>query len=202
MKDLPKQDRMMQIETAAYALLAEKGYAGTSMLSVARAAKASNETLYRWYGDKQGLFAAMVASNASQSRETLEQALTSKRDPMASLHALAPVLLGMLTGVRAIALNRAAASDASGVLGAALATHGRNVIAPLIHQVITAAIRSGQITAPTAQVATDWFLSLLIGDMQIRRAIGAMPPPDPEEVDTRAAQAMTAFCRLTRPDRS
>ena len=60
MRSEKKQARHEAITKAAYAQLAKNGYDGTSMLSIAKAAKASNETLYRWYGDKQGLFAAMV----------------------------------------------------------------------------------------------------------------------------------------------
>ena len=58
--DEARQRREAAIHAAAYALLAEHGYGGTSMLRVARAARASNETLYRWYGGKDGLFTAMV----------------------------------------------------------------------------------------------------------------------------------------------
>ena len=52
MRDDKKQQRRRQIEAAAYDLLVQYGYDGTSMLAVAKAAKASNETMYRWYGDK------------------------------------------------------------------------------------------------------------------------------------------------------
>ena len=52
--------RQAQIEEVAYRLLQIRGYAATSMLAVAREASASNETLYRWYGDKNGLFTSMV----------------------------------------------------------------------------------------------------------------------------------------------
>ncbi|MCP4433742.1 MAG: TetR/AcrR family transcriptional regulator, partial [Gammaproteobacteria bacterium] len=47
--------RQYRIEEATYELLAESGYHACSMLSIAKRAKASNETLYRWYGDKVGL---------------------------------------------------------------------------------------------------------------------------------------------------
>ncbi len=49
-------------------MLDAKGYAGASMLAIARQAKASNETLYNWYGDKNGLFRALVVRNAGEVR--------------------------------------------------------------------------------------------------------------------------------------
>ena len=65
MRDAARAERRAEIERAAYALLEENGYAGMSMLGVAKRARASNETLYRWYGNKQGLIKAMVARNAA-----------------------------------------------------------------------------------------------------------------------------------------
>ncbi|WP_237352646.1 TetR family transcriptional regulator [Rhizobium leguminosarum] len=44
------------------------------MLDIAKAAKASNETLYRWYGDKNGLFQTMVESNARATKTALDAA--------------------------------------------------------------------------------------------------------------------------------
>ena len=60
MKKEKKVQRQSEIETAAYALLDEFGYGGISMLKIAKRAKASNETIYRWYGDKLGLFKSLV----------------------------------------------------------------------------------------------------------------------------------------------
>ena len=51
MRDDTKMKKQRQIEQAAYDLLEQQGYDGISMLKIARRAKASNETLYRCYGD-------------------------------------------------------------------------------------------------------------------------------------------------------
>ncbi len=64
MRDENRRMRQQLIFAATYRLLAEKGYKGTSMLAVAKAAGASNETMYNWYGNKQGLLAAMIEDNA------------------------------------------------------------------------------------------------------------------------------------------
>ena len=73
MQDTKKDARSEQIEEAAYAVLAEKGFAGASMLSIAKRAKCSNETMYRWYGDKVGLFRALVTRNADRVASVLRQ---------------------------------------------------------------------------------------------------------------------------------
>ncbi len=196
MKESSKQSRRAQIERAAYDVLQQKGYAGTSMLAVAKAAKASNETLYRWYGDKVGLFKALIAGNAAMLKETLEDALTRDQDPVGTLKALAPLLLGTLTSGRVIALNRAAAADETGTLGAAIAEGGRDTIAPLIADVIAQAIERGQITAPSPRIATEWYIALVIGDAQIRRVTGAVPEPSEAHIATLADARVAAFLKL------
>jgi AcrR family transcriptional regulator len=90
MRDENRAARQEKIEEAAYAVLEAKGYAGTSMLAIARAARASNETLYNWYGDKTGLFKALVVRNAEEVRTLLQQGLDSEESPLDILRALGP----------------------------------------------------------------------------------------------------------------
>jgi AcrR family transcriptional regulator len=204
MRDETKAKRRAEIEAAAYDLMMRNGYDAMSMLGVAKAAHASNETLYRWYGDKQGLFRAMIVANADLVRDHLDAALPEGRDadPLAVLRQLCPVLLGMLVGGRAVALNRAAAADASGALGAALAEAGRAEIAPRITRLIASAIEAGALQASSAPEAAEWLLGLLIGDWQIRRVTGAMTEPSADEIAKRAEQAWAGFCRLCGADRA
>lgn len=185
--------RETEIAEAAYRLLDEAGIAGTTVTAVARAARASNETLYNWYGDRTGLFAALVRRNAGIVREALDETAGHGLDGLAQI---GPKLLAMVLSPRAVALNRAAAADESGVLGAELAAGGRENIAPLIARRIAEAQAMGEIAAaPPAEIAEAW-LALLIGDLQIRRATGAIAPPTAAEIETRAARALAHVKRL------
>ncbi|MFY0597768.1 MAG: TetR/AcrR family transcriptional regulator [Cognatishimia sp.] len=190
MKDSRKRERHSAIAAAAYALLAQKGYSGTSMLNVAKAAKASNETLYRWYGDKLGLFSVLVQENASETEALLTNALVDDQPPLQALKSIAPVFLKMLLGERAILLNRAAAADPTGALGKAIYEGGREVIQPLFAQLISAIPGVALDDVPSM---TKIFVHLLIGDMQIKRAIGTMDVPTAKEIDLHCTQAFEAF---------
>lgn len=196
MKDSTRHSRRAQIEAAAYAVLQDKGYAGASMLAVAKAAKASNETLYRWYGDKNGLFAALVARNAEDLKTLLQDALAQGQDPVEALRMLAPLLLGTLTSARVVALNRAAAADDTGGLGQAIAKGGRDSVAPLIANLIAQAIEAGAIAAPSPRIATEWYIALVIGDAQIRRVIGAVPEPSQPHIAQLADTRVATFLKL------
>lgn len=177
MRDERRVERQQQIEAAAYALLEARGYGGTSMQGIAKHARASNETLYNWYGDKQGLFQALVTRNAAEVKGHLEAELQTDHDALSILATLGPKLLDLLTGDRAVALNRAAAADGSGELGATLSRAGREAVFPLLEEVLLRARAEGQLTFDETGEAVGLYLDLLIGDLQIRRVIGRQPRP-------------------------
>ncbi len=193
MREETRQKRHETIAAVAYDLLASHGYSGTTMLRIATAARASNETLYRWYGDKDGLFLQMVRDNAAVIQAVLQDALAVDAPPMEVLDRVAPVFLTMLLGERAILLNRAAAADPSGRLGAAISAGGRQEVQPLLAKVLTPLCEQHG-CAPSQ--AADWFLSLLIGDLQIRRVIGELPAPDAAGIERRCRQALEGLSAL------
>ena len=199
MRDENKASRQEKIEQAAYAVLEAKGYAGASMLAIARAARASNETLYNWYGDKTGLFKALVVRNAEQVRQLLEEGLHNARPPLETLRHLGPKLLALLISPRAVQLNRAAAADPTGELGAVISERGRETIAPLIGEVLEHGRREGALVFDTTGEAVILYLNLLVGDLQIRRVIGREPSPDEAMISQRAEQAFGHFLRLCDP---
>jgi len=197
MRPEKRELRSRQIETAAYELLDEKGFAGLSVQAVAKAAKASNETLYKWYGDKTGLFEALIRGNTALVAEALETATLD--NPIGSLHHVGSVLLTMLLGDRAIALNKAAAADATGTLGRALAREGRSAVAPRIIGIMQSAIAERALAGGTPQEMAETYFSLLIGDLQVRRVTGALPKPHDDYIAIRAADAVVSLTRLFPP---
>jgi AcrR family transcriptional regulator len=199
MRDETRSIRQDQIEQAAYAVLDARGYAGTSMLAIARAAKASNETLYNWYGDKTGLFAALVRRNAAEVKTLLSEQIAVGGDAVETMARVGPLLLQLVTSDRAVALNRAAAADPTGDLGRTIAAEGRDTVAPLITAVILQGRAQGQLAFDDPAMACDIWLGLLIGDIQIRRVVGRMPQPAPAALAARADAALRHFLRLFAP---
>lgn len=193
--DEPKQnDRRIQIETAAYGLLSLKGYKATSMLEVAKRAKASNETLYKWYGNKQGLFLSMVERSVAASRELLVSSLEGDQDLATILDTFGPQLLQMLTSQRTIVLNRAAAGDVhdTGMLGRTINEGGRDAILPILAQVFDRSEPKGM----TGYEAAELYLDILISDLQIRRVIGVLPMLSETEVKARSDRARDIILKL------
>ncbi|MEP5728723.1 MAG: TetR/AcrR family transcriptional regulator [Sulfitobacter sp.] len=200
MRSDKRNARKAEIEKVAYELFAKNGFEGTSMLAVAKGAKASNETMYRWYGDKKGLFESMVRGNAAEVRDVLEKAVVAQVGALAALQVVAPVLLGILLGEKAILLNRAAASDPTGALGALLSRGGREDVLPMIQSLLAQAKIEGEISVADGEDAGGLLMHLLVGDSQIRRVIGTMDVPKPDAIADQANRALAQFLAICAPD--
>lgn len=193
--------RRAAIEEAAYRVLVRDGYKAASILAIAKEAKASNETLYRWYKNKQGLFAALVERNAQAARDLLDQALAGHQAPLDALEKLGPVLLRIVTSDQAVALNRAAAGDVydTATLGAALASGGRESLLPLIADLLRRENREGALRMDDPVEAAEVYINLLLGDVQIRRVTGALEPLSDAVTVARSTRALKLMRRLYAP---
>jgi AcrR family transcriptional regulator len=198
MKTDSRGRRRDEILDIAVEILTEKGYRDTSMLDVARRAAASKETLYAWFGDKQGLLKALVERNAQRVQAVLVQHLDGEAPPDRLLLAFGRALLALLLGDSAVAINRAAISEARSDpdIARMLASAGRQSVLPTFVRLLEAYARRGALRLDSAAHAAEEFLGLLLGDMQIRRLLGVIPRPRKTEMDARAARATAAFLRL------
>ncbi|QKV19727.1 TetR/AcrR family transcriptional regulator [Oricola thermophila] len=192
--------RRAAIKEAAFEVLAEKGYKAASVLEIAKRAGSSNETLYKWFGNKQGLFRTLVEDNAGQARALLESTLAEGGDALEALARLGPILLTIVTGEKAVALNRAAAGDVfeTATLGPTIAQNGRDSILPLLTAIFEKADRDGSLAVADPEDAAETFINLLIGDLQIRRVIGVVEMPTSAEMAARTDRALSKILRIYR----
>lgn len=197
-----REKRRQAIFDAAYDVMTEKGYKGTSMLAVAKAAGASNETMYNWFGNKQGLFAAMVEDNAERASGLLRETLQAGGDALQTLETFGAELLQLLNGKRAIALNRAAAADVAqgGVLGELLADNGRRKVVPLVANIFRKAVAAGQLRENDPDEMAEIYIALLLGDIQIRRVIGVTAAPSAEATQIHSHRVMELITQLFGPE--
>jgi AcrR family transcriptional regulator len=187
MRNESREVRRREIVEHAFAMLARDGYAAFSMQALAKVSKSSKETLYGWFGGKAGLYEAMVEENAA--RLILPSAEVA--DGVGELSRFGADLLAMLLGERAVLLNRVAAAEAGddAALGAFLAEKGRDHVMPKLAAYFQALEKQGLIGIAASEEPAEIWLSLLAGDLQIRRATGAIGRPTQEEIGARSARA-------------
>lgn len=198
MKESHRAERRHAILDAAAAILGEKGYRDTTMLDVARRVSASKETLYAWFGNKSGLFQAVIHRNAHTVRAVLEGHLDSNAPVEAALVDVGRALAGLLLGDSAVAINRAAISEARSEpeLARILVETGREATLPFFVRYLEQCRRRNLLDFDDPREAAETFLGLLLGDKQIRRLLGAVDTPDAGEIEARAKQAAVKFLRL------
>lgn len=178
---------------AAFAELVEHGYRSTTMLSIAKRAGASKETLYTWFGSKQGLFSALVRQQAEATASGIATALDSGGDPRLALTTFAAHLLGMLVGERSVAINRAAM--ASEELAAMLLAEGRHTAGPIVEKYLVRLDDQGALRIADPAGAFCLLYGLVIQDTQIRCLLGE-PPPNETQIKARARTAVEHFLQL------
>ncbi len=128
-------------------------------------------------------------------------AVINKEELAQVLEHFGDTLLQMLTGERAVALNRAAAADVSegSVLGSLLAENGREKVVPLLQQFFDQAIGAGLFQNHDSREMTEIYLALLLGDVQIRRVIGVTSEPDPAATRMHSQRVIELFIQLFKP---
>ncbi|PLX36475.1 MAG: TetR family transcriptional regulator [Hyphomicrobiales bacterium] len=196
-------DRQKDVLDTALALLVEAGDAFT-MAQVARRASCSKETLYKWFGDRDGLLTAMVRWQASRvrfaatGRENLDAASLA-----ASLEEFAANWLKVLTGKTSIALNRVAVASARAeerTLGDIVLENGPFAMAKRLKPLLELGREKGLLVFEDADTAFRSFFGLVIGDVQIRLLLGDKPNHTDDEIRRDARRATEFFFALYGAD--
>ena len=198
MKEPDRAQRRDAILDAAAAILQERGYRGTTMLEVACRVSASKETLYAWFGNKSGLFQAVIRRNADTVRTVLEGHLDANAPVEEALVDVGRALADLLLGDSAVAINRAAISEARSepVLARILMETGREATLPFFVQYLEQCRDRNLLDFDEPWEAAETFLGLLLGDMQIRRLLGVVDAPEIGDIEERAKRAAIKFLRL------
>jgi AcrR family transcriptional regulator len=182
-----RRRRETEILTAALGVFLTCGYGASTVDELAAAAQVTKRTLYTYYGDKAGLFAAMVRDlaasvslDAASDRDTLETLaarIVSRvhSDELVGLHQL---VIGESARFPELAVILHSSGDARHI--ARLAGHLR--------------AERGLGAAPLAEP----LFSLLLGEKHRRRLLGIDPAPTLAQAAAHADAAL-ALLGLRRP---
>jgi AcrR family transcriptional regulator len=198
MKAASRDRRRNEIMDIATEILAERGYRDASMLEVARRASASKETLYAWFGDKRGLFESVIRRNAEAVQAVLARHLEGDASTEVALVEFGCALLELLLGDDAVAINRAAISEANSDprLARILASTGREATLPSFIRFLELRRERGALQIEDPSDAAEDYLGLLLSDIQIRRLLGLLAAPKKAQIEARAVRAAKNFLCL------
>lgn len=191
--------RQQQVLDAVLDLLADGGDAVT-MSAVAQRASCSKETLYKWFGDRDGLLKATVRWQASKvAAGSFDKAKLDANALQASLEAFAVTWLNVISSKTSIALNRVAighAASAKSNLGQIVLANGRLAIGERLKPLLEAAREAKLLAFDDTETAFRTFFGLVARDVQIRLLLGDPLSMPPREIARDARRAVQQFMCL------
>jgi AcrR family transcriptional regulator len=191
--------RQQAVLDAVLSLMVEKG-SGLTMTAVARRASCSKETLYKWFGDRDGLLTATVQWQASKVRAgNYERQKLDAGALRESLKRFAANWLEVITSPTSIALNRIGISQAAsreGNLGSIVLANGRFAIGERLKPVLDAGREAGLLAFDDTETAFRTLFGLAGRDVQIRLLLGDTLTLSKAEIARDAERATEQFLTL------
>ncbi len=190
-------DKGAAIIAAAQDLFRQRGYDGVTMEAVAAAAGVAKMTVYGHFHDKAALFEATVRAKGAEMVAgladlpavggRLEDTLTRFGQAFMTM-VLAPDMAAIMPLlIVAVAKER----DLASRFYEAGPGHTRRALAAFLE----ASVARGELTLVNAEDAADDLLSLWLGDMQMRLALGLIGSLSPAEIEQRAQRGVAVFLR-------
>ncbi|WP_269929821.1 TetR/AcrR family transcriptional regulator [Aminobacter sp. HY435] len=191
--------RQQDVLDAVLRLLVEEGDRLT-MTAVARRASCSKETLYKWFGDRDGLLTATVQWQASKVRvQPVDRKGLDLVSLTSSLERFASDWLRVISSDTSIALNRVAVVHAGSDkrdLGAIVLERGRFALGRRLKPVLDAGREAGLLEFDDAETAFRTFFGLVARDVQIRLLLGDRLELTEAGIDGDAVRATQQFLAL------
>ena len=171
-----------------------------TMDAVARRASCSKETLYKWFGDRDGLLVATVRWQASRVHAGREAVGARDAETLRDiLREFAASWLAVIASRTSVALNRIAIADAGSRksnLGGIVLANGRFAIGERVKPVLEAGRAAGLLAFDDSEAAFRTFFGLVGRDIQIRLLLGDALALDAAGIQSDAARAVEQFLAL------
>ncbi|KAF0232263.1 MAG: TetR family transcriptional [Beijerinckiaceae bacterium] len=191
--------RQQAVLDAVLALFVEQGDRVT-MGAVAKRASCSKETLYKWFGDRDGMLNATVRWQASRVGFTpVDLARLDLGSLRRALEEFAANWLSVISSETSIALNRVAigqAGSASTQIGMIVLENGRFALGKRLKPVLEAGREARLLAFDDSETAFRTFFGLFARDVQIRLLLGDQPGLSLASIRTDAIRATDQFLTL------
>ena len=177
-----RRARETEILTSALGVFLRCGYGASTVDELAAAAQVTKRTLYAYYGDKAGVFAAMVRHLAAAV------SLDASRDDD-TLETLAARIVSRVHSDELVGLHRLVIAESARFPELALILHANGDARHIARLAEHLRAERGPASEPLAEP----LFSLLLGERHRRRLLGIDPAPTPAQA---AAHANAALAQL------
>ncbi|WP_245726142.1 TetR/AcrR family transcriptional regulator [Pseudomonas jinjuensis] len=183
------------ILAAATEMFLEEGYAGVSVDAIIARIGGSKRTLYAYFGDKDGLFAAIIARLCEEIVNPLTH-MDLKRKPLQdALREIAGTFLEVILAPRTIAMHRLVVAEAPRAPEAARSFFeaAPGAAYRCLAEYFTWADGAGLVRPGDARTRAVIFLDALTGDLQLRCLLGLLESPTRAQKQRLIDEAIEVF---------
>lgn len=188
---------------AATEVFVEKGFEATSLQEIVSRAGGSLATLYRLFGNKDGLYRAVIERKASGAYGDLELSELPNRPPAEVLFEVGRRLLDLILTDETTDLNRLMIAEGSRTpkLREIFMEQAPNRLYRILSGYLDHQIQQGLLEIEDTHLAAVQFIEMVKGDCYMRRLLGERFRVSRAERDRRIRHAVNIFLRgtLKRP---
>ena len=191
-RQVAKRQSILKVATDMF--LAE-GYSGVSVDRIIATIGGSKRTIYSYFGDKEGLFTAMIEQLCEENVSPLTH-IDLKHNPLKeALTTIARIFLDVVLSPRTIALHRLIVAEALRTPKAAKSFFDAapSTAYNCLSGYFTWAEGAGLISPGNAHTRAVIFLDALTGDLQLRCLLGLRELPSQAESEHLITEAISIF---------
>lgn len=187
---------------AAAEVFFEQGYAATKIDAIIDRAGGSKRNIYNEFGNKEGLFLALVAENADMALSTLPVEEIEARDLRETLTAFGQHLMAAYMSPALIGIYRIAITEANRFpdLVRSFYEQGPGRATSQLAAILQGARDREEIRADDCERAAGHFVGMIRGNLHLQVILGLRPPPSGEEMKEAVASAAEVFLNGVRPN--
>lgn len=189
---------------AAAEVFFEQGYAATSIDAIIERAGGSKRNIYSEFGNKEGLFTAIVTENADRALSSLKvDEIGGGRDLRETLTAFGRHLMDVYMSPGVVGIYRIAVTEANRFpeLVRAFYEQGPGRTTIRLAEVLEAARERGEIRTDDCQRAADHFVGMIRDNLHLQVVLGLRAAPSEEEAQEAVSSAVEVFLNGVRPRR-
>ena len=177
--------RRQAILDAAWEVFLERGYAGATIDAVVERAGGSKATVYAQFGNKEGLFVALVMSGAQDFAASIEAAASAGTTFAETLHEIGRRFLGLVLAPERVALYRLVVAESGRLpeVGDIFYRTGPQSVQAHLAEFFRAAAARGLVPPLAPEALAVQFLGSVLGDYHFRVLCNPTRSPTAKEIE-------------------
>jgi AcrR family transcriptional regulator len=199
-KSVRPSTRREALLQAAAEVFFEQGYAATSIDAIIERAGGSKRNIYNEFGNKEGLFSAIITENADKVLSTLAIEEIEGHDLRETLTVFGQRLMVGYMSPTLLGIYRMAVTEANRFpdLVKSFYEQGPGRATSQLAKVLEGAKKRGEIRVNDCPRVAGHFVGMIRDNLHLQVVLGLRPPPSEKEVQEAVASAVEVFLNGVR----